>query len=98
MMSMVKKMSKSLETAWQWIVLLLICSILSSNKFVEAELEASGNKGPNKIEVPKKVVIRKCCKENEILVELNVGLHTCKLRSDYIKGINISYKMFRNIR
>ena len=83
MMSMVKRMSKSLETAT---LLLLICSILSSNKFANAELETSRNKGNNKIEVPKKVVIRKCCKENEILVELNVGLRTCKLRSDYIKG------------
>ena len=75
-------------------VLLLVFSILSSNDFVGAELENSHKEEPNIIAAPKKVVIRKCCKENEILVELDVGLRTCKLRSDYIKGMKGSYKVF----
>ena len=70
---------------------LLISSVFSSHKLVKAELEteleATHNEEPIQDEVPKKVVIRKCCNEKEILVELDVGLRTCKLRSDYIRGI-----------
>ena len=84
-------MPKHLETTS---VFLLVFSILSSNEFVEAELENSHKNEPNIIAAPKKVVIRKCCKENEILVEFDVGLRACKLRSDYIKGIKRSCKLF----
>ena len=62
-------------------------AIVPSQEFVRAELGTTGNEESFKLETPQKVVVRKCCKENEILVEVDVGRRICRLRSDYLAGM-----------
>ena len=62
-------------------------AILPSKEFVRAELGTTGNEETAQLETPKKVVVRKCCKENEILVEVDVGRRVCRLRSNYLAGM-----------
>ena len=57
------------------------------DSLVRAELETAENEESAQLETPKKVVVRKCCKENEILVEVDVGRRVCRLRSDYLAGM-----------
>ena len=71
-------------------MLSLVCAGLSTFHTVKAELETSSNTDSGQLEALKKVIIRKCCQENEILVELDVGIRTCQLRADYIKGMKYS--------
>jgi len=70
--------------------LMLGLAIVPSKEFVRAELGSTGNEETIELETPKKVVVRKCCKENEILVEVDVGRRVCKLRSDYLAGMDLS--------
>jgi len=63
----------------------VLLGVLLATILVRAELEASSSNNHGKIQTTTKVVIRKCCKENEILVESNIGIRSCKLRSDYIE-------------
>ena len=79
----VNKMSRYRNTVS---ILLMVTSLLSIFKFTTAELVTPSNTATNLTEEPKRVSIRKCCKENEILVEVHVGVRICKLRSEYIKG------------
>ena len=65
---------------------LLLLALLYITDVAKAELELSSNIEQNLIQATKRVVIRKCCKEDEILVESNVGVRSCKLRSEYIEG------------
>ena len=67
--------------------MMLGLAIIPSKEFVRAELETTGNEETVQLEPPKKVAVRKCCKENEILVEVDVGRRTCRLRSDYLAGM-----------
>ena len=62
-------------------------AIVPSKEFVRAELGSTGNEETIELETPKKVVVRKCCKENEILVEVDVGRRICRLRSGYLAGM-----------
>ena len=71
----------------------LLLGVLLATVLVRAELEASPSNDDGKIQTTKKVVIRKCCEENEILVETNIGIRSCKLRSDYIEGKLIYLEM-----
>ena len=80
-----KKMSK--YTTRCFLSLMLGLAILPSKDFVRAELGTTGNKETAQLETPKKVVVRKCCKENEILVEVDVGRRVCRLRSNYLAGM-----------
>ena len=83
--SIVKKMSK--YTTRCFLSLMLGLAIVPSQEFVRAELGTTGNEESFKLETPQKVVVRKCCKENEILVEVDVGRRICRLRSDYLAGM-----------
>ena len=65
---------------------LMLLALLYITEVAKAELELSSSIEQNLIQATKKVVIRKCCKEDEILVESNVGVRSCKLRSEYIEG------------
>ena len=80
-----KKMSK--YTTRCFLSLMLGLAIVPSQEFVRAELGTTGNEESFKLETPQKVVVRKCCKENEILVEVDVGRRICRLRSDYLAGM-----------
>ena len=62
-------------------------AIIPSKEFVRAELGTTGDEETVQHETPRKVVVRKCCNENEILVEVDVGRRVCKLRSDYLAGM-----------
>lgn len=64
----------------------LLLGVLLTTNLVKAELEASSSNDDSQQATATKVVIRKCCKENEILVESNIGARSCKLRSNYIEG------------
>ena len=64
----------------------VLLGVLLAIVLVRSELEASSSNNHGQIQTTKRVVIRKCCKENEILVETNIGIRSCKLRSDYIEG------------
>ena len=71
----------------------VLLGVLLATVMVRAELEASPSNNDGKIQTTKSVVIRKCCKENEILVETNIGIRSCKIRSDYIEG-KLAYRKF----
>ena len=71
--------------------LMLGLAIVPSKELVRAELETTGNEETVQLEPPKKVAVRKCCKENEILVEVDVGRRICRLRSDYLAGMVLSW-------
>ena len=76
-------MSNYITSSLSWLLLL---ALLYATEVAKAELELSSNIEQNLIQAAKRVVIRKCCKEDEILVESNVGVRSCKLRSEYIEG------------
>ena len=80
-----KKMSK--YTTRCFLSLMLGLAIVPSKEFVRAELETAGNEDSVQLETPRKVGVRKCCKENEILVEVDVGRRVCRLRSGYLAGM-----------
>ena len=65
---------------------ILLLGFLLSTNVAKAELEASSSNDGSQNPATKRVVIRKCCKEDEILVESNIGMRSCKLRSNYIEG------------
>ena len=58
-------------------------SLLSIYKCATAELVAPNNEVTNLTEQTKKVSIRKCCKQNEILVEVHIGVEV-KVEFSYI--------------
>ena len=84
-----KKMSK--YTTRCFLSLMLGLAIVPSKEFVRAELETAGNEDSVQLETPRKVGVRKCCKENEILVEVDVGRRICRLRSDYLAGMGFIF-------